>query len=194
MSTESLQSLQSLVEERSNPDEEIRTDSEESTRTTFNISKDAVNGLSWLADYYGATQKRILNHVLRVLGSMKDEEAVAEAVQEVSPDNPVRKSVAIDPDTRTGLNDMSDEMDVSRDRLIEVGIQLAKFFAEKNMEKQREDLDKIRKFYEKADELEGELRDDTLYRGFGRVVGILIDIIDHAEHSLDNEKSIDLPF
>lgn len=192
MSTES---LQSLVEERSNPDEEIRTDREGSTRTTFNISKDAVDELSRLADYYGATQKRIVSHVFRVLESMRDtEDVLVETVRDVSLDDTVRKAVAIDPDTRSGLNDMSDELDVSRDRLVEVGIQLAKFFTEKNMEDQREDLDKIREFRDEADKLEGELKDDTLRRGFGRVVGILIDLVDHAERSLDNDESIQLPF
>jgi hypothetical protein len=193
--------LQSLVEEQSISDADLRKESEKSSRTTFNISQDAVEDLSWLADYYGATQKRIVDHILHILQAMQEtEDPLIEAARDISPGDTVRKAVAIDPDTRSGLNRLSDELDVSRDSLVEVGIRLAKMFAEKHMAKQKKLLDKeIRDFYHRGceieDRLDGELgSDDPLSHGFRRAMTVLDDVIGSAESALDNDRSIEIPF
>lgn len=186
--------LETLVEERSLSDADLRKEGGESSRTTFTISPDAVEDLSWLANYYGVTQKRIVDHVLRILQSMREtEDLLIEAAQDVSLDDTVRKTVAIDPDTRSGLNEVSDELDVSRDRLVEVGIRLAKMFSEKNKARQREEVKMIREFREKGRDLEEKLTDPELQRGFGFVMLDLIDVVDAAENALESDTPIEIP-
>jgi len=192
--------LRSLAGSYDISDEDLRTDSDDSSRTTFKLSEDAVDALSWLADYYGSTQKKIIGHVLHVIEEMEqDGTSLVEAVHDVSPAETVRKAVAIDPEVRQGLNDASDRLDVSRDDLVEVGIRLTKLFAKKRSKKQKEMLQEIQEYYHRGLKLEDRLSDelgrsDELYRGFGRAMLILEDLLSAAEDALENDKPIELPF
>lgn len=190
---------QSLIDEHDVSTETL-PEEEKSSRTTFKISESAVENLTWLAERHDTTQKRIIDHVHNVLREREENrEALIEGARNTSSDETVRKAVAIDPQTRDGLNSLADDLDVSRDSLVELGIRLAKLLAKKHREKQKEMLEKLEKFFKKGevllDEMRGKLgKDDPLVRGLGRTQSELADIIGYADRAIESGSTIEYPF
>lgn len=191
--------LRSLVDENDISTETL-SEEEKSSRTTFKISESAVENLTWLSERHDTTQKRIIDHVHNVLQEMEESrETLVEGVRNISPDETVRKSVAIDPATRDGLNSIAEDLEVPRDGLVEIGIRLAKLLAEEHREKQKEMLEKLKNFFDEGENLLGEIksklgRDDPLVRGLGRSQTVLEDVIGCARTAIENDSTIEYPF
>lgn len=190
--------LQSLIDENDISADRLEKE-DQAARTTFNVSETAAQSLSWLAEHHRTTQKRILGHILQVLQEMKGDvtegsSSLADAVQGKSAEETIRKPVAIDPKVRKELNSLSDELGVSRDRLVETGIRLGKLLAEKQLEKVGEDIEAVREYRRQGDQLQNQLSDPELQRGVGRAITILVDVVGEAENALESGRSIELPF
>ena len=190
---------QSLID-RHDVSTETLPEEEKSSRTTFKISESAVDNLTWLAERHGTTQKRIIDHAHNVLRNREESrEALIEGAMNSSPDETVRKAVAIDPQTRDRLNSLADDLDVPRDNLVELGIRLAKLLAEKHRERQKEMLEKLEEFFEDGkdliDKMESKLgKDDPLVRGLGRTQSELEDIIGFARGAVESGSRMEYPF
>lgn len=182
--------LQSLAETQNTSNRPGRN-RDRSSRTTFSISEEAVQALSWLADYYETSQKQVVDHVLHILEDMKaTQDSLTEATETLSVESEVRKSVAIAPNTREGLNELADDLGVARDRLVEVGIRLSKLVAEKHLEKKRTLLEEVREYFDRGLAIEKRIskklgHDDSLHRCFGEVVSLLQQHISDEESLLE---------
>ena len=190
---------QSLIDEHDLSTETL-PEEEKSSRTTFKISESAVDKLTWLAKRHDTTQKRIIDYVYNLLREREeDRDDLIEGARNASLDEAVRKAVAIDPQTRDGLNALANQLDVPRDNLVELGIHIAKLLAEKHREKQEEMFAKLEKFFEEGRKLLNEMgrevgKNDPMFRGLNRCQSTLEDVIGRAEMGIENDSRIEYPF
>jgi len=101
--------------------------SQDSVRTTFSLSTEAIDILERLSERTGKTRKALLSEVVGLVSEACEEQdqAFQEVAESLTIEEEVRKSMVLRPKTRTDLNRLKEETDFSRNRLVEVGVRLA---------------------------------------------------------------------
>lgn len=176
----------------------------QSVRTTLNLKEEALEAKEWLSSYYGISQKALLDLVLEVLKEcfnpdeegLLTKEEVLEMVSNRSSSNTTRKSHAVSRETRTRLTDLSEEYDVSRDGLIEIGLKLLKAFVQVQIQRHEEVLEQIEAYYERGQKLEEKLQEDLgsedpVRDGFSRVMLSLEMLQSQIEEEIEHGSPID---
>lgn len=181
-----------------------KAEQRQSVRTTLNLRDDALEAKEWLSSYYGISQKDLLDLALGLLEDCfePDEEGllpeveVLEMVGNRSSGNTTRKSHAVSRATRDRFTDLSEEHDISRDGLVEVGPKLLKAFAQVQIQRHQEVLEEIESYHEKGLELEGKLTEtlgdeDPVRDGFSRVMLSLRRLRDEIADEIEHGSPID---
>lgn len=108
-----------------------------SVRTTFSLSREAIDTLDRLADRTGKTLKDLLREVLELSRFTWDDHTARfrQIADSLTIEEETRKSMAVHPETRKGLNDLANKSGISRNCLVEVGIRLAKLVTEEAIQK-----------------------------------------------------------
>jgi len=196
--------LRDVLQDRSSADDFMQRfqSGDTGVRTTFNLSEEAIDTLEWLSDFTGKSRKKMLTEVLDLSRAAWEDrpEEFQEAANSLSIKDTVRKSMAIRTETRGGLNKLAEEVGISRDELMEVGVRLAKLVAEDTREKQiaphRDILPDIRELHGHAEEVQSKIRDQVERRDpvdfalFG-ICRQLEEMIIDVEEEIETGKPLD---
>lgn len=193
-------------------DTEIKSSSE-SVRTTFELSPDAIQLFDHLSDRTGKTQKDLLGDVLRLSRTALSDERdqVRDAAsryqmgEEGSPKT-TKKSMAIAPETRAGLNELAEREGLSRNQLVEMGIRLVKLSLEENIRKkispQEDILEDLKTLYDEVEEVQLALTrspersrsddyEDPIRDALFEILSSIRSMVDAIEKAVESKTPID---
>lgn len=186
------------------PDLAQKGERRRSVRTTFNLSKDIVERKEWLSSYFGISQKDVLDLALEMIEECfeQDREALLEKqeVLKAAKDRPsgdtARKSHVVSRGTRDRFTELSEEYDIPRNGLVEVGLELTRALTKVQIQRHEEALEEIEAYYDRGRELEKKLKEDLgsedpVRDGFSKVMLSLEMLKSEIEEEIEHGSPID---
>jgi hypothetical protein len=180
----------------------------DTARTTFQLSPDAIRLFGRLSDRLDKSQKDLLGDALRLSRRALDEnpEQVRAAAARYEEVDAKTKTMAIAPETRSGLNDLAEEAGLPRDHVVELGIRLVKLSLEEAIRRKigpHEDiLEDLKDLCAAAEEVQIALTshpnrdqaggyEDPVEQGLFDILGALRSMAEAIEEELESRAPIE---
>jgi len=182
-------------------------------RTTFCLSRESRTLFEDLSSRTDRSQKDLLETVLRLCRTAWDDRP--ERLRETAPcfqagrqvESEERRTMAIAPDVREGLNTLSEETGLPRDQLVEVGIRLARAATEEEAKRRvrphEEILDDLRALSTEVEEVKTALAghekrggpvlsswEDPLESGLSRMLEMIYEMTAAVESEIESGEPI----
>ncbi len=166
------------------PDTAVET-KDKSVRITLRIRKDCSDAITWLAEYYGITQKELFEQMAKELPSFLVEIRKHRAFKKIEVRTVtarIRKAQLVSSKAYRLLGSLSKRYRTSRDQLIETWVLLTKILleqqAKESVDKHKEAFKIVEDFWDHAETVKEELRkllgdEDPILRRFYDVLSVV---------------------